>query len=539
MNRREFCMGVGSAAAMLGSRMAGYASEAATTAPAYADTRAASGFTLKPLKKMLFFDYRHICPNDLAWKTADGESIQLYDPEGEPIPVYADHSQLAYGIRLEAQPATKGEKLDHGAPGSVFYEDGIYKSWGFTAQYPSAVADKAYHHIPAESITVRYGESKDGHEWSIRDTCKVDLTKADIARIGPGDFLFDPKAPPQERYKAIFKGEPINGVDQLRAQYRKVHPRYRDHRIDPDESDGLMVCMYGIVSPDGENWTLLPEPLFINKGDTDNNFYYDEYLGKYVCYTRLYWMSRRMIARNESDDFRHWTPVEPIILPQLDDALNSDLYTNVRTSYPGEPSHHLMFPLHYDRYDQTSVIRLYSSIDGIRWLRVPGEPVISNGPPGSWDGAFIGASRHLVPLGKDRVGIRYWGNGWPHKYPRWKNLPNLGGGAWATWPRDRISAVVADEDGQFSTFVSPLPENTKTLKLNVSVRKAGMCKVGIYLGEDEGTFRDVEDCDPIVGDHMDYTVTWKGSSDIGAKPGQPVRLFFRMRDAKLFAAEWV
>ena len=83
MNRREFCMGVSSSAALLATRMAGYAEQTATTMPAYRDVNPAGGFTLKPLKKLLFFDYRHICPNDLGWRTADGESIQLYDPEGE------------------------------------------------------------------------------------------------------------------------------------------------------------------------------------------------------------------------------------------------------------------------------------------------------------------------------------------------------------------------------------------------------------------------------------------------------------------------
>ena len=115
----------------------------------------------------------------------------------------------------------------------------------------------------------------------------------------------------------------------------------------------------------------------------------------------------------------------------------------------------------------------------------------------------------------------------------------MGGGAWATWPRDRISAVVAEEEGQFSTFPSPLPEKSTSLKLNASIRTAGILQVGAYIGEDEGTARAVEDCDPIVGDHMEYTVTWKGRSDLNVKPGTPVRLFFKMRDAKLFSAEWV
>jgi len=46
-------------------------------------------------------------------------------------------------------------------------------------------------------------------------------------------------------------------------------------------------------------------------------------LGKYVLYTRLYWMSRRIVARAEADDFGHWDPVEPILWPRPDDPLST------------------------------------------------------------------------------------------------------------------------------------------------------------------------------------------------------------------------
>jgi len=282
---------------------------------------------------------------------------------------------------------------------------------------------------------------------------------------------------------------------------------------------------------------MLPEPLLINECDTDNAAYYDEFLGKYVVYTRLYWMSRRMIARAESDDFRRWTPVEPVIQPPLEDALNTDLYLNARTTYPEQPSYHLMFPLLYERFTQTSVVHLYSSIDGIRWHRVPGGPVLSPGNPDAPDGAFVGMARHLVPLGKDRVGIRYWGTGYPHKFPRWKDLPPLSAQGWAAWPRGRLSALVAEDYGQFSTFYANLPG--QTLKLNVRVKRAGEVKVGVVVDDEPHEGRPVADCDPIIGDHLDYTVTWKGSSDLRAKPGSKVRLFFKLRAAELFGAEWV
>jgi hypothetical protein len=243
-----------------------------------------------------------------------------------------------------------------------------------------------------------------------------------------------------------------------------------------------------------------------------------------------------MIARAESDDFRHWTPVEPVIQPTLDDPLNSDLYLNARTTYPGEPSYQLMFPLLYERFTQTSVVHMYSSIDGIRWNRVPGGPVVTPGAPDTWDGAFIGVDRHLVPLGKDRVGIRYWGTGYPHKYPRWSNLPPLSQRGWITWQRGRLSALVADEYGQFATFYGRLPG--KTLKLNVRTKRAGEVRVGVQVEDKPGEGRPHAECDQIIGDYLDHTVTWKGSPDLNVKPGTRVRLVFKLRAAELFGAEW-
>jgi hypothetical protein len=43
------------------------------------------------------------------------------------------------------------------------------------------------------------------------------------------------------------------------------------------------------------------------------------------------------------------------------------------------------------------------------------------------------------------------------------------------------------------------------------------------------------DCDEVFGDSLERVVTWKGSPDVGALSGRPVRLRLVMRDADLFA----
>jgi hypothetical protein len=48
----------------------------------------------------------------------------------------------------------------------------------------------------------------------------------------------------------------------------------------------------------------------------------------------------------------------------------------------------------------------------------------------------------------------------------------------------------------------------------------------------------VDTCDVLRGNTVEQVVTWKGSSDLAALSGQPVRLKFVMRAAKLFAFQF-
>ena len=67
----------------------------------------------------------------------------------------------------------------------------------------------------------------------------------------------------------------------------------------------------------------------------------------------------------------------------------------------------------------------------------------------------------------------------------------------------------------------------------------GEVRVGVQAEDKPDEGRPVADCDPIIGDQLDYTVTWKGSSELRANPGSKLRLFFKLRAAELFGAEWV
>ncbi len=528
MNRRTFLAGLGSAMCLSAARReADGQVAAATTFPADIDADPCGGFSMESPRQLLFTDLRHIDPGDLGWRTNEGKSIPLINPPQPVVPAVADAGSVPRGIRIEVRKANKEGPIN-GLPTQIIHDGGLYRTWGLSASYPQGTNFGSYTVAPASSLTVRYGESKDGYAWDWKPAGEVKVS--DITGVDGGTFFIDPHGPPAERYKCLYHALILGNTQPLWEQYQKLHPRYRDDRL----SAKMINALFGMVSPDGLKWEPIPEPLMIHKGDTDNSVYYDAWLGKYVLYTRLYWLRRRMIARAESDDFRHWTPVDPIIWAGLDDPYSYDIYTNGRTCYPGLPEHHLMFPMFYRRYTQTSEIHLYSSLDGIRWDHVPGGPVLAPGDPGTWDGEYIVAGRHLVPLSKDRIAIPYSGSAYPHKYPRWPNLPHPPGGSsgWAWWPKGRLTALVADEEGEFRTF--PVPVMGKELRLNAKIHRAGKVQVGLRSVQG----RTVDDADPINGDGSELAVTWKGDAKVGVKSGETVTLQIRLRAAELYGLEW-
>jgi len=529
ITRRDFCKRVGSALAVsaAGSFLTPSGKIRAAQS-AWSDLDPAGGFTLEPPRQFIFTDWRHIDPSAIAWRTAEGKVIPVAGPPEPPVPVFADSSKVPHGIRLQAQ---RGEILPPEAgrsiPGLVVYDNGMYRSWSLKASYAGKDLG-SYTEAEVQSIMLPYGESKDGFDWQWRDTPEVKLSG--VTGIDGNYVFIDDHGLAEERYKCIYHAKILGTPEELNAywkEYETIPPRNRDTRLRPDRINGL----FGLVSPDGINWKPIPKPLLIHMGDTDNTVYYDRWLEKYVLYTRLDWMQRRQVARAESDDFYHWSPVSQMLMPRLGDPPYVDIYTNARTSYPGMPEHHLMFPFFYNRYTEGSEVHMYSSLDGVYWDHVPGGPVLTTGEPGEWNGGFMGAGKHLVPLGQDKIALPYSGVTHPHKYPRWKGFIQ-GAGTWAVWPKGRLCGVIADEEGSFQTFSVPI--TGKQLRINAKIRHAGEIRVGLIKIKG----RSPEDCDPIAGDSLAHPVTWKGDASLGLDDTR-VRLQFKLRLAELYGFEWV
>ncbi|HHM12182.1 MAG TPA: hypothetical protein ENJ16_01415 [Planctomycetaceae bacterium] len=77
------------------------------------------------------------------------------------------------------------------------------------------------------------------------------------------------------------------------------------------------------------------------------------------------------------------------------------------------------------------------------------------------------------------------------------------------------------------------------LHLNFSTSAAGAIQVELQDAEGKPLPGfELSSCDVIFGDTIDRTVTWKGSNDVGALAGKPVRLRFRLKDADLYAFQF-
>jgi hypothetical protein len=371
-------------------------------------------------------------------------------------------------------------------------------------------------------------ESDDGFAWGEPTRCSIQI--AGQSGFDGLTFFVDPAAPATERYKFVYcaRFDEKLYAAQL-GEYLRWPARHRDERIREDRAYGI----FAAVSPDGVDWRPLPQPLLVHPSDTDTTVLWDAGIERYVMYTRMMREGRRWIGRAESEDFRRWGPVQPVIWPRLDDPPDYDFYLNGYTRYPGLPEYQLMFPMVYRRYTERSEVRVYSSADGVAWNQVPGGPVIEPGGPGEWDCEFIGSGKDLVPFGAGRMATPYSGTTYPHKHPRWPAVWDAWNLGWAWWPEDRLCALQADYQGE--VWTDPVVPAGRRLRLNFRTPMAGLVRVGV-----EGVAgRSVEDCDPLVGDWTDRVVSWCGQSDLGTAEGQPVVLRVQLRCAELFSVAFV
>lgn len=483
-----------------------------------------------PTGPHLFIDWRYVYPGIVAWKTPEGKDAALFARENVGA-VQSTPFKVPYGIRLVPQPA---EKI-----GPVLAND---RDWEFlfTCHTLLDLGGKFglwYEVVPPGKSGMEcmlcYAESDDGVNWRKPDLGLVEFNGSKANNIlftsaqcpyknFHGDSVFiDSNATPAERFKVIYwsKNVPAETIARLQAEHPESVTPYG-----VKENYGMLLG----TSPDGFKWKFSDKVLYSHVGDTQTCVDYDPFLKRYVLLSRTFGLGRRAICRSETADLTRWPAPELCLWSPSDGDPSDDLYLNGKTLYPRTQTMHLAFVTLYRRRADTTAIRIASSLDTALWNWLPGE-VLQPGPPGAWDGGCVFALRSLTEITGDRVVLSYAGYEHPHKFPRFGHVGHIG---LASWPKERIVALQADEDAEFWTPDLILPPD-KQLYLNFDVKRAGYIRAEL-----EGvTGRKLADCDPLFGNALKKQVTWKGKASLGVENGMPTSLRFRMRSAKLFSFE--
>jgi hypothetical protein len=520
-------------------------------------------------KRLVFTNWIYVRTGQLDWTNDKGESVFGKSVKDGPWDAHFHGIMVPHGVRLIAEPAQRLDKplIARERPweskgigmGTLLRDGDKYRLWGFCQD-----AD--------DVCRMCYFESEDGKNWRrpslgvmsykgssdnnlVRDVYGRPWQYDPKAAPKPSNSVVhfsvfkdpNPNAPPEERYKSAREGDAENGY--FENVWKKKYP-WSVMALEPDP--GRVHAILGAVSPDGIHWTDLKEPIAIEMSDTHIVIDFDQITHNYLLYTRSYMVAprdpnipnptershafvcRRAIGLGMSQDFHHFPPSNVIVESENDWLPTDTIYTNCKTTIPGAPDEHVMFPAVYHQADDTMSVMLYSSYDRKVWHKASNAPVLDTAAFGQFDGGCILAYPNLTELANGDWILPYTGFAYPHKYPR---------GAWsfdaaaAVWPKGRLAAIESPERGEFWTVGLTPPG--RTIKINAVTERAGSITAEICDFDGKPIpARTIADAKPIIGDQFHTLLEWKDGSDISVAAGKPVILHFVMDHAKLFGLDF-
>ena len=308
--------------------------------------------------------------------------------------------------------------------------------------------------------------------------------------------------------------------------------------------------LIAFVSPDGLRWKELQKEPVITKGafDSQNNAFWSNNEGRYVCYFRVFIDGKRWIARTTSTDFLHWT--EPVNL-DLDGKPREHLYTNQMTSYfraphiclglptrffPGRrvvteaEATRIGTPKEWNYANDCTDILLCSARGGAELKRTFLEAFIRPGLDlRNWTSRANYAARGIVQTSPEELSIYIKHNsGYASSHLRRYTLR----------PDGFVSVQAGYSGGEMVT--KPLTFKGNRLTINYATSAAGSVKVEIQTpdGQPMDGFA-LADCPEIIGDRIEHTVRWKGGDDVSRLAGKPVRLRCVLSDADLYSIRFL
>ena len=493
---------------------------------------------------------------------ADSPAVQIGSRRELLVDDYLIATKKGVTLRLH-HPVPREVALVHDAPWegtgcgyhSVFFDGKKYRMYYKAWQLDVLQGKLRTNRHP---LYCCYAESPDGIHWTkpklgihefegSRDNNIVlvsgKMGPLDIDAGHPAVFMDDrPGIPEEARFKAVVRSRGAHGLAVLQ-------------------------------SPDGLHFQpLTPAPILGKRGafDSQNLAFWDPNIGKYRAYWRYFtrgtttkekWRPSgvRAIRTAVSDDLVHWSQFADL---QYEDSPPEHLYTNQIKPYYRAPHLLIGFPTRYvdrgwtrstealpqleERRLRASSVQRYgtaitealfmTSRDGVRfrrWNEAFLRPGIER--PGTWQYGQQYVAWHVVETRSSLPGApnelslyateRYWHG--PGSVLRRYTL-RLDG---------FVSAHASAVPGELVT--RPLVFEGTELHLNFATSAAGAIQVELQDAEGKPLPGfELSSCDVVFGDTIDRTVTWKGSSDVGALAGKAVRLRFRLKDADLYAFQF-
>jgi len=314
--------------------------------------------------------------------------------------------------------------------------------------------------------------------------------------------------------------------------------------------------LLGFVSADGRRWKKLREEPLLTEGafDSQNLAFWSESEKCYVCYFRTFtkggFQGVRTISRATSPDFLQWG--KPAIM-DFDGHLDEHLYTSQTHPYFRAPHIYVAFPMRFclrSALDEAMLAKIIPNLDpgyireargecsdsvlmtsrgGNHYDRTFREAFFRPGlDPRNWVSRTVMAAWGVVPTGPGEMSI-YYGQ---HDGQNTAHLLRC------TLRTDGFVSVNAPFTGG-KMVTKPLRFAGNRLEMNYSTSAAGGIRVEIQdaAGKPIPGFT-LDDCPEIIGDQIERVVTWKGGGDVSKLAGQPVRLFFALRDADLYAIQF-
>lgn len=331
--------------------------------------------------------------------------------------------------------------------------------------------------------------------------------------------------------------------------------------------------LFAFHSADGIHWSLMREQPVVTEGafDSQNLAFWDATAGAYRAYFRTFtggittgkiWKPEgfRAIRTATSRDFLKWEHEADLTYK---DSPAEHLYTNQVAPYFRAPHLLIGFPTRYVERGWSDSMRALPELDlreqraaaHLRYGTALTEGLLMASRNGvhfeRWNEAF------LRP-GPERPETWLYG----HQFIAWhavetaSSLPSAPPemslyateGSWHgkgnslrryTLRLDGFVSINAPLSGG-ELITKPLTFTGNKLTLNFATSAAGDIRVEVqdHTGLPYPGFS-LDDCSPLFGDTLDRPVAWKHGSDVSRLTGKAVRLRFVLRDADLFALQFV